>query len=892
MKKRILTIFLIMILAVTNLNVCYASGVAGLVGIGLGNYNETIDKTFSEHNEEGIAVQEWKDAASEGFSGILKLVMNILSFIPKLIVNVLLEVILLIIPCMDDIVFNDKVSLWGNFFRLTYFDTYQRGLAGQMVSFVSTIYQIFRYIALIGFVVAIAVLAVKMIMSSIGKKKQQYKESLKGWLTGLVLLIVGHWIMIYAIYFSELLVDVVVKVKDSFVDGWLVAMQGGNATFDLVSAFSTAVGSAGTAAWGMTLLIIWACCAIVAIVIFIGMNLKIVKVYLERVIIVGVLIMIFPLVTVLYAFEKGGIKKGSTFESWLRTFIDQVFIQPIHALTLLGVCIALIAISNVGITAIPIIGMILVLMVLNTMFTIENVIKRVFAINGASLGSPVNPVGAVMAGVGMAAPMVRNMDKVSKAAVQEAKAIKPNATKRELQKVGRKAFREAGGQNFIEGFSPSTKYGRKNFSDVFGKLGVSLPQELFDVDKLSYTEQQTAKKRIGRASVNLSSEAGIELNSAVKNMRNMIDPDTEAAIRRKCGVSLSDINNSTLNGTTGNSNKDLAMRRYLQMLSDPTVDVSKLDDTELGYYQSHDKSAIARDLEKGKKLSSGGTITPETKMARKIYMLQNSDKADAFMKDIKLGKDANGKEINLDETVLDRVENGGGTDNEKLAYELFLRKCEGVNVDAVDCRDTNYNYDAQTVENIEMSEKSIEKKLAGGRDVTAGNAVGSGVITARKVYAAIQRKKYEKYVSDSGLDEARISGIEDGTNTDANDILAYQVMVDRMRTGNDLDTYKVNGSLSPEVYAGVSASDSDLGNMAVDLVSQAPDVVADVGANKKARSVLAGLKNKDEQKLRRCAASIPYPVDFNELENFINSGTTSLTPESILVVIEETIKAQ
>jgi hypothetical protein len=59
-----------------------------------------------------------------------------------------------------------------------------------MTSAVSSFYQTFRYLALIGFIVAIACIAVKMIISSIGKQKQQYKDALKNWLIGLILFVI------------------------------------------------------------------------------------------------------------------------------------------------------------------------------------------------------------------------------------------------------------------------------------------------------------------------------------------------------------------------------------------------------------------------------------------------------------------------------------------------------------------------------------------------------------------------------------------------------------------------------------------------------------------------------------------------------------------------------
>jgi len=865
MKKRIFAIFLIMILAITNMTICYADGIDDLVNIGIGNYDQTVDNVLSIHNNAGDELKDLGDTWDETSSGIIKVIMNILSFIPKVVVNLLLEIITFILPSMDDVIFNDRASLWGNFFRLTYFDEAQGGLAGQMVGFVSTIYQAFRYVALIGFVVAIAAIAVKMIISSIGKQKQQYKEALKNWLVGLVLLVVGHWIMIYAIYFSEFLVNIIVAIKDSLLDGWLVVQQAGNATFDLTSSFSSAVGAAGAAAWGMTLLMLWGVLAIIAIIVFVAMNMKIVKVYLERVIVVGVLIMIFPLVTVFYAFEKGGIKKGNTFESWLRTFIDQVFIQPIHALSLMGVCIALTAISNAGITAIPIVGMILVLMVLNTMFTIENVVKRVFAINGASLGSPVNPVGAAMTGVGMAAPMLRKGFDARKNAISDAKANSKNFLQR--QWAGSRAA-SAGVKEGIKSFSVSGKYGVKNAKALAGMAGISLPDEIFNVDKLSQKEQKDTVKRLKKAALT-GTVSGTQVANDIRNMEHMMDPEIVSDIKRKCGV-----------GATG-VDQTLARRKYMQMLADPTIDVSGLTEPEFDYYTNSTDSNIKRDMEKGAKLTGSTRVAANVIQARKAYMVRHADEADEYM-----------RELGLDEATIVNVENGSASDNDALAYELFLRKCEGLDIDARDCMDASgKNYDAGIVHNIDMSDAKMKKNFATARDVSQGSPVDASIVNARKVYAAKNRKKAEKIQRESGLSEATIQAIEVGDNTvSADDILSYKIMVDRLGTEQDLDTYMDSaGNISEVIYNGVSMDSATINSEAASLVHGMPDVINDSTANSRARSVLAGFRNKDEDKLFRCASSVGANVNINDINNFIDGKPVSAGCDAaaILAVIDQ-----
>lgn len=398
MKKRIFTIFLVILIAVTNMTVCYATSytASDLSEVGLDNSND-YDWNPTEQDATFIGkVENVGDTAS----GIIKTVMNILTWPLTQGKTLLIQLLAQVIPMMDSVVFND--GLWGQVTKLTFFDSYKSpgfpySIAGQMQKYVSIIYQTFRYIAMMGFIVAIAVIAVKMILSSVGKKKQQYKDMLKNWLIGLVLLIVGHWIMIYMIYISSALVDLIKDISQTFTSTSTVILTnafifGSNGT--LYTEFSHAIMDTA-ASFSIISILINSLVNIFVIIIFIAMNLKIFKVYLERVIVVAVLIMLFPLVTVFYAFESAGLKRGATLNTWLNVFVSQVFIQPVHALALTFVIVILKAFGSIqfgsymSLFAIPIVGPIFIIMVVNLVFKCEEYIKRVFAINGPSMGMPV-----------------------------------------------------------------------------------------------------------------------------------------------------------------------------------------------------------------------------------------------------------------------------------------------------------------------------------------------------------------------------------------------------------------------------------------------------------------------------------------------------------------------
>lgn len=421
MKKRFLTVFLIIILAFTNLTVSYADEINldTLTDINIGSevqdwapQNQDGEYNWNDFDDVG----GWGGKDADSSFGILKLVGQIISWIFMGVVQLLLSIVMFFCPHMDKIIFNDTIPQgweglmvdWAEYCRLAFFDTNvsTSSLAGNMRAAVSSFYQIFRTIAIIFFIIAISCIAVKMIISSIGKQKQQYKESLKNWLIGLVLLVVGHWLMIYLIYFSEWLVDVIVILKDTLITydfNHLAADESANGSLQTI--FTAALGDQGAITGGVFSIVVWAIVALISLIVYAAMNIKVLKIYIERVIIVGVLIMVFPIVTVFYAFEKGGLRKGSTFDTWLRTFIEQVYVQPIHALALTFVMLALTSIP-LTYALFNIMGPIIVLMILNMVFSIENLIKKVISVQGAAMGAPKDALGVMAPFAGMAAGRV------------------------------------------------------------------------------------------------------------------------------------------------------------------------------------------------------------------------------------------------------------------------------------------------------------------------------------------------------------------------------------------------------------------------------------------------------------------------------------------------------
>lgn len=893
MKKRIFTIFLVLLIAVTNMTVCYADTASNKVdnlfnGIGIDNWDSTLDNDDSgAHGTFDTGMGD----ESESVSGIRKLILDIFSFIPKLIVVVLTKVVMFVFPSMDDIIFNEG-STWGKVFLLSpYFESNGGGFAGNMQKLVSVIYQIFRYIALIGFVIAIAAIAVKMIMSSIGKQKQQYKEALKNWVIGLVLLVVGHWIMIYAIYISEWLVDIIIELKNNiFETTWFTTDIHVTSLTDL---FIDALGTSG--AYTMLLLGIWAIMAIIAIIMFVVMNMKIVKVYLERVIVVGVLIMIFPLVTVFYAFEKSGIKRGQTFETWLRTFMDQVFIQPVHALTLVGVMVALSAMSSGGmaITKIPLVGAIMVLMVLNTMFTIENVIKRVFAVNGAAMGAPAN-VGEMVKTAGkIGTGITRNGLQVGRGVYGQLR--RDGKTKGQAFRGAMKSGLRSAGK-----FAVGGKSGQRHLAAVFGAAGISGVEQFFDNERLSQKEQRDATRNLRQAAAteNINGKASLKLRKDTKNIERMMDPAVIAVSRAEFGISNKMLDKVLLDGK-GSESEQLQVRAYLQSLAEPSTDVGslvkrdndgKFEDNGFNYYVASNDDMVKRDLGMVGKLSAGSKPSERVINARKANDLKHPEEAAT-----------NKVALGLDDAKIASVENGTADEQTTLAYELYIKKSENPAIDIATCYTTDTSgkpvLNGNMVHNIDMSESKVKDNLKKARAVKRGSKVDDSVVTTRIVYEATHAKEANKIRNDCPLCDEAIVAIESGKSSyekdgathaiNDDDVLSYKIMVDRMGTGRKLDEYKgSNDKISETIYNGVTMETSDRYAEASDLYMHSSDMLnASSNDNARARSVLVSFRSVDESGFyAKCASK---GVSAADVSKFIEGGKSGISQSQIIGILRE-----
>ena len=88
----------------------------------------------------------------------------------------------------------------------------------------------------------------------------------------------------------------------------------------------------------------------------------------------GLLIAVSPLIIITYSIDKAGDGKAQVFSSWLKEFIVNALIQPLHALIYL---IFVLSANTIAIQA-PLVALALLM----AMGTVERMVKVVFDLKG------------------------------------------------------------------------------------------------------------------------------------------------------------------------------------------------------------------------------------------------------------------------------------------------------------------------------------------------------------------------------------------------------------------------------------------------------------------------------------------------------------------------------
>lgn len=190
---------------------------------------------------------------------------------------------------------------------------------------IAKMYFVCRILALaIGMVVLIYI-GIRMAISTVASDQAKYKKMLVSWVESIILIFAMPYIISAIFSFGEAITGIFYKMEQSIL---------GSATGEGVGTYNVFEDTIRNNVQGLTLslsgltLTMWS--IIYWCLLFI--ILKFLWTYMKRLLMVGLLIVISPLITITYAIDKVGDGKAQAFSTWMKEFIVNVLIQPLHAL--------------------------------------------------------------------------------------------------------------------------------------------------------------------------------------------------------------------------------------------------------------------------------------------------------------------------------------------------------------------------------------------------------------------------------------------------------------------------------------------------------------------------------------------------------------------------------
>lgn len=237
-------------------------------------------------------------------------------------------------------------------------------------------YYICRLLAIGILLLILLYIGIRMAISTIASEKAVYKKMLVDWITSLALVFLLHYIIMFTINFNE----AVVKALETIAKG--VKME------DFTGQLIGASLGIGISSWG----------ALVCYFMMMLQTLAFLISYIKRMLTVGFLIIISPLISITYSVDKIGDGKAQALDSWLKEFVYNILIQPFHCILYLVFVGTAIQIVNKDAS---LAAMIFSILCMKFIWDGEKIVRKIFGFEKAgSLASAAASAAIATAAVG------------------------------------------------------------------------------------------------------------------------------------------------------------------------------------------------------------------------------------------------------------------------------------------------------------------------------------------------------------------------------------------------------------------------------------------------------------------------------------------------------------
>lgn len=203
-----------------------------------------------------------------------------------------------------------------------------------------------------------------MAISTVASDQAKYKKMITDWLVSFALVFLLHYIIILVLNVNNGLVELFKGIMENMSN-----YDQAIGSYEALA--SSLIGRSFIGGASVT----WA--ATICYALLVGITAAFLFSYIKRMLVVGFLIMIAPIITITYSIDKVGDGKAQALNSWLREFLLNVLIQPFHCLIYLVFASAVVSlIANSGWSSIS--GMILAIMCMLFIKEAEQIVKEIF----------------------------------------------------------------------------------------------------------------------------------------------------------------------------------------------------------------------------------------------------------------------------------------------------------------------------------------------------------------------------------------------------------------------------------------------------------------------------------------------------------------------------------
>ena len=284
-----------------------------------------------------------------------------------------------------DIFFNKIAILDIDFFNFNVSNDVIKNIR----SSIAVWYYVLRAIAAAILLVVLVYIGIRMALSTVAKEKALYNKMLIDWACSLALILLLHYIAIFAIS----------------ANASLMKMLEGVAGSDTGTKMATVISDIRSdATWGFSMSSL---AAAVVYCMFVAQTIALFISYFMRMLKLAFLLIIAPLITLTYSIDKIGDGKAQALGNWLKEFVYTILIQPFHCIIYLSFITMAFKIIESGSNN-NIAGAVFAILCLKFTKEAEKIVRKIFGFKDDNAGT------SLAAGMAMSAAALGSAKKIGK----------------------------------------------------------------------------------------------------------------------------------------------------------------------------------------------------------------------------------------------------------------------------------------------------------------------------------------------------------------------------------------------------------------------------------------------------------------------------------------------